>query len=579
MALFVVFLVVASATLIATSLAVLGRAETRSADTARHRAQARALAWSGVQAVMAELDAQRDVMLSGGTPELLDAWSLYGTETERGMIRLIPIDPDRDALLVSESAKLDLNQVDADTLGRLPGMTPDLAQRVISARQALAGGRFQSLGDLLSIEGVTPELLWGPPAEWQVQSVAVDPDDDRGRLSSRLASMQRDLDAANVNRSIARARTAPASEEEGDADAGPTETPLPGDVFGNEALSLSDLLTVFNYEPAIQMSGRYRINFNAEFTPQMRSRIERRYGSELADFIEQARANGLTLTDDELFTGITDVGEPSEWDQYVDGFCTSDAPFYHGRPDINRAPVAVIAALPGVLPDQAAQIATVRDSLSDVDREGLAWLVQEGILDSDQWARLAPRITWRSFVWRVRVMGQVLQGGADEPTRETAHTVLEAVIDLSSPTPRIAYLRDITMLEPAGALFGSGALDVNDDLRIAEANSFRSASGSDAEGSAPGGNRPPGPWAGSDDGGAYDASPDDPPGSTDSRDPDEEDDDDRSADRGNRDDEEEVEAEDGAGADADGDADDPDSGSSSPSTPHVRPLGRWTSGR
>lgn len=54
-------------------------------------------------------------------------------------------------------APLDLNEADAETLSRLPGVGPVLAGRIVAARRTR--GRFRSLEELLEVPGIGPATL------------------------------------------------------------------------------------------------------------------------------------------------------------------------------------------------------------------------------------------------------------------------------------------------------------------------------------------------------------------------------------------------------------------------------------
>lgn len=98
-------------------------------------AQVRALAWSGVQAVVWELARQRDDILAGRTPRLTPAWELFvEPDGTRGIVRLVPLDA--DVYLESESARLDVNTATAEMLGRVPGFDAAHAQAIVSGRQS-----------------------------------------------------------------------------------------------------------------------------------------------------------------------------------------------------------------------------------------------------------------------------------------------------------------------------------------------------------------------------------------------------------------------------------------------------------
>src|SRR4051812_18747879 len=126
-------------------------------DTARasiSAAQSRALAWSGVQAVMAELGEQRGAGIEGRDPTVTGAWELFKGQGGGRMIgRVLPQggQGDKGEKLQSESAKLDLNPATAEMLAKLPGMTDDLAKAVVAAR---AERPFLSVADLDRVKGM-----------------------------------------------------------------------------------------------------------------------------------------------------------------------------------------------------------------------------------------------------------------------------------------------------------------------------------------------------------------------------------------------------------------------------------------
>ncbi len=519
--LLVVFVIISGAALIMTSLSFLGRAEMRSAALVGRTSQAHALAWSGVQAVMAELDRQRQDLLDGRDPQISDNWSLYGTETERGMVYLLPIGLD-DELIASESCKLDINMADAASLSRLGDMLmPELAAAVVEARDARAGKRFDSIADLLEVEGITPERLWGPLDKVQIQRAATDASDPEAQFERRLRYLDRG-------------------------------------VGGPAPRGLADVLTVYSIEPVLQSTGRYRINLNAKYDDSMHRRVARRYGEELAETVRRFRENEPDLVIDQkmwyslLSQADMDEGKP---DEYIDGFCLDDQHFAQGHVDLNRAPMEVLSALPGMDADLATAVVAARESLSARERTGVSWLVNSGAMTPEQWIAAAPRLTWRTSAWRVRVLGRVLTGEGDR-TDVASECVYEAVIDLSAPQPRVAYLREVTMLETVIALrdlIPPAPIKDEDEATADDENSVEANSDSaSAEPSSPFTSRrdasgrlvDPASFDNPDDGGS--AAPT-APSSYDGR--------------------------------GEGNSPPAESSSQPPSTPRVKPIGRWTGDR
>src|SRR5262245_21083310 len=84
-----VMLVVAIAALAGTTAMYFSQAQMASTRTTLKRTQARAMAWSGVQAAMAEIADQREKLLDGGAPDLTTEWELFSEEGgARGVVRL-----------------------------------------------------------------------------------------------------------------------------------------------------------------------------------------------------------------------------------------------------------------------------------------------------------------------------------------------------------------------------------------------------------------------------------------------------------------------------------------------------------
>ncbi len=153
--------------------------------------------------------------------------------------------------------------------------------------------------------------------------------------------------------------------------------------------------------------------------------------------------------------------EPDGWPEIVDAFTAESGEFHFGRVDINSAPYEALIALPSLGPDEAAAIVQMRESLSPDERATIAWPAIAGIVPPEAYDELAGRITTRCWTYRLRLAaGELDPDEPDGPLRSPV--IYEAVIDLSAPRPRVAYLRNITLLQTTATLaanVGSGALD------------------------------------------------------------------------------------------------------------------------
>jgi DNA uptake protein ComE-like DNA-binding protein len=400
-----VLLIIVLASLVGTTVLIVADADRAGAEVSLRRTQSRALAWSGVQAVMAELANQREELLDGRKPRVTEEWTLVGDERDevRGVFRLIPLS--LDGPLASESARLDLNSATPEMLARLPGVGPDLAELIVAARDRVP---FASVEGLLEVEGVGAEMLFGPP--------------------------------------------------EGDG-------PGPGEGWAQGAPPLASLVTVFGFDPNVQLGlgptgfghrGELRLNINTPWSERLERALADRFGQDFAGGVKGIMESRQFRKDSDLAAILIDFGvDPAEWLQTFDVFTTSPDPYLPGRVDLNTAPAEVLAAVPGIDEAAAGRIVGMRGQLSEDLLRSVTWPVVEGVLTPEQFQSAADWITTRSMQWRVRVEAgfesaeQASESSASDARKLRDRIVLEAVIDVASERPRVAYLREVTLLDPA----------------------------------------------------------------------------------------------------------------------------------
>ena len=477
-----VLVVVTVGALIGTTALYLADARIASATATLKQTQSRALAWSGVQGVMAELLTQRDLLLLGDTPRITDEWMLFATGAVsggaggggggggrggggRGVVRVMPIGPDHERIM-SEAGKLDVNHATAEMLAQLPGVDDALAERIIAAR----GSGFASVEQLLKVEGVTPALLYGGP----------DGDEAYPLQGDEPLAFQGEVPMAD----------------------GPGQP-------------LIDLLTVFSFEPNVQLGlgddggdhrGVRRININTPWSDRLGEAIERRFNADIANGVKRVMERGTTFKKDSDVIRVLRLFkvEPEDWVEILDVFCTTPDPYRLGRVDLNAAPEEVLASIPGVDRAAATWIVSVRERLDSQTRQSVVWPVLEGILSEEQFEQAVDYLTTRSMQWRVRVEAGVLPadvafggvsvgdsggvnlasvdedqigltllepgamgggiGGAMGEDGLRDRVVLDAVVDVSARRPRIAYLRDVTQLATAMRLRALAAEMGGDEL-------------------------------------------------------------------------------------------------------------------
>ena len=408
-----VMIVIAMAALAGTTAMYLAQAELAASRTALKRVQSRAMAWSGVQAAMAEMADQRDKLLDGQSPELTQQWELFAEDGgPRGVIRLTAWTEDGPTA-VSESAKLDLNTATAEMLGKL-GLDERTAAAVVAAR---GKARLASVGDLARVEGFDVGLLEGTGAG--EAAGGRDPGDSLAGLSG--------ADAAGRS---------PSAHE-----------------------GLGRLVTVFSFDPNIQCGlgnngsdhrGNLRVNLHTEWSDRLAAAMDERFGQGASAGLKAMFDRGVQFkTMGDVAAAAQQAGLPvTGWGPIFDALCVSDDPYIIGCVDVNRAEATVLAALPGISRGAADQIVQIRDKLDAEAKRTVCWPLVQGVLTAEQFGQAVDHLTTRSMQWRVRVeagFGSAVDGERAADERLEDRVVLEAVIDVASERPRVAYLRDVTL--------------------------------------------------------------------------------------------------------------------------------------
>ncbi len=411
-----VLVIVGSALLVATSMVFIAQAEIAGASYTARTAQTRSSVESALQVVVLRLNEQRDVILDGELPVLDEQYELYEHGSTLGVARLLPVTPD-NRRLEPQAAKLDLN-AEGLTVEMLvaTGMIDDeQAEAILNYRQRAPGQTIHSIAELLNVNGISAEMLYGPVEDLLDDDTDFSEGDLAQRVGARFAS--------------------------------------------DEPRGLADILTVFSVEPELQRDGRRRINLNVDWSSELGRRLADRFGQEVADVLQNIMSDGGIEFEDlsMIFQVMASFGvEPDDWPEALDALTVTDETYTFGRVDLNTASETVLLALPTITPEQAAEIVRSRDSLTADDRATIAWPAIAGIIEPSAYPELGRWMTTRSWTYRLRVaVGEVDADDPDGPLADPA--VFEMVVDLAAPHPRIAYLRNTSMLRSAAML---SSLDV-----------------------------------------------------------------------------------------------------------------------
>jgi DNA uptake protein ComE-like DNA-binding protein len=126
------------------------------------------------------------------------------------------------------------------------------------------------------------------------------------------------------------------------------------------------------------------------------------------------------------------------------------SPTVPGRINVNQAPAAVLLSIPkldGQTVDRIISGRPADPSQANSDRQYPTWLYVEGLVDLNTMKQIMPYVTTSGRVFRAQVVGFFDRPG---PTSR-----IEAVVDATSPIPRLLFWRDLSHL---GRGFGPSML-------------------------------------------------------------------------------------------------------------------------
>lgn len=490
--------------------------------------QAAALAESGVEYAAALLGAEEGI---DGTDVYHDPAMFGGIllvdgayENERGRFSLVaPVEHDDSGRnirfgLIDESGKINLNslvkfglddQTTRDILMMIPNMTEDAADSMLdwvdeddelrpfgaeaSIYEALSppysarNGAIDTLDELLLVNGVTPELLYGEDAN---RNGLLDPNEDDGDLSppfdnadgfldpgwsaylttaSRESNLRADgSEKINVNEPLLTELYDAIEAEMGEEIAqfitayrlnGPSNSePLPDGTIamGGDSLtpqSTGDLdtdaaiaeLAERLVSMAVSGEGGSVTRGGLDLSAGASTEIDSLY--ELIDAEVEAEIDGSRTT--LISPWSSDISSLQEdLPILLETFTVTAGPYIEGRVNVNQARREVLLAIPNMPADVPDAIIAsrpigpdgqLRSSVSTL-RETTGWLLVEGLVDLPTMRALDAFITARGDVYRVQSVGHFDKGGS---------TVrVEALIDATERPAKILFHRNLSRLGP-----------------------------------------------------------------------------------------------------------------------------------
>jgi type II secretory pathway component PulK len=328
--------------------------------------------------------------------------------------------------LIDEASKLNLNSATQEMLEALPGMTPELAGAIVDWRDSdsdpaengaeeesyamrdpsgqCKNGAFETIEELRLLLGGDYDVLYG--------------EDRNGNAALEM--------------------------NEDDADESDPEDNQ------DEAIDFGVLeyLTVFSREPNKTAEGEDRVNVSDSDSGQELSELlEKAFGSARADEIlsnaglqSQGGRGGQgsqspdykSLLEFYLASGMA----PDEFAQVEDSLTVEEKTWIQGRINVNTAPEAVLACIPGVGEGGAADLAAYRLDKDEDDEEfaTVAWVA--GVLGEDDAIEAGPYLTTNSCQFSADIVAVGRNGRGFR--RELF------VYDTTQEEPMAIFRRDLT---------------------------------------------------------------------------------------------------------------------------------------
>ncbi len=336
--------------------------------------------------------------------------------------------------LVDEASKLNLNTATVEMLQLLPGMTPEFAAAIVDWRDADSEPGPGGAEDETYLRLSPAYRCKNAPFE-SVEELRLVYGADLSYLFGEDANLNGVLDP-----------------NENDGDAGPPYDNRDGYLDAG----LLEYVTVYSAEPNTRSDGTARLNVNAPDPQALASFLQQAFGTDRANAVllrlglagpgggpggggpgggpggGAAATNRFTsLLQFYLRSGLT----PDEFAQVEGDLTVSTNTVLVGLVNVNTAPEAVLACLPGIGPENAAALVAYRESQSG-RLTSLAWVAE--VLDEADAIQAGPYLTARSYQYTADLVALGRQGRGYQRVR--------AVLDTRDGTPRVIARQDLTHL-------------------------------------------------------------------------------------------------------------------------------------
>ena len=218
---------------------------------------------------------------------------------------------------------------------------------------------------------------------------------------------------------------------------------MQSEMSSQDFMLIEPLLTVHAEEPELQVDGRQRLPLGSDWNNEIAARVAGRFGQAASDVLSDLLARGQIPQDVGVLVRVLQsfTVPVQDWVEILDAFAF-EADLARGRIDVNTAPEAVLAAIPGI-GSAAAEMVSVRSTLSDQERSTIVWPVLRGIIPAEDFDQCAVHLTTRSFRWRVDFELGLM--GDDQENYLTPPDRVRCVVDLGTPRPSLVAWRSLNL--------------------------------------------------------------------------------------------------------------------------------------
>ena len=453
------------AAMVAASLLFRMQAETTAAGGTGQSEQAHAAAISGLRkAVMILADTPHDAVLWYDNEDLFRSQFVCDDGTNQWFFTIFAAnefdDEDVRYGLTDLGGRINLNFADEATLMGLPNMTRELAHHLIDYRDADAdamdegleeqqmddaagrtwvvkNGPLATLEELLLIKGYDATIVYGEDANFNgMLDPNEDDEDDVFPPDDGNGVLNRGLRGCAVAVSY--------GPDVGKSGRGRYNLNLDSGAAARAGLSskTQEFIKLYRSEenmfvhPSQLLEMRYRLK-STVYEERSRRSSRRRRGS---------RARRVKYAAGTWIDSGVDRGSLAKVMDKLTTASSGGRGILPGRVNVNTAPADALMAIPGIDVGLAEAIVTDRQELTgeflDEERTDArattAWLYTEGLVDAETFRTIAPKLCARGYQYHVQCVGFGWPSGR--------FCVIEAVVDIAGPKPRVTYLRDITRL-------------------------------------------------------------------------------------------------------------------------------------